>query len=451
VPSNIISFLKNLDPRHRSEIFKRSFRNASFSTIEFIITPLLYIVSTPFLVHQLGINHYGIWMLANSVAGFVGVLNFGLSEATVKYVSMYRGREDEDGVAKCILSTFTLYLFLSILMMIVCWVSAPFLVKRIFKISKEDFTVAILAIKFAGIVLGLRTLGSVFLSALRGFERYDIICKINIGTLSLMTLSSVTLVFIGYGLEIVLFGVIIVSCLSLLLSIIVVKRLVPRLNIGLTFDRSSLKETFSFGLFSWVQGIAATIFAQADRLIIGAILGTSAITYYSVSMNIAQQVHAAVSASMGFIFPLVSSEREKENGINLKRLFNRTFLFGLFISLSIMLPLLICGKFFLTIWMGANFAENSYMVLYILLCAYFLLGLNVLPHYFLLGFGEVKFVSMTNIAGGLLSLVGMVLLIPLFGMNGAAISRILYAPLTLLNFVRVNKYLNIYNRKKKRK
>lgn len=435
------NILINLYPKHRSEIFKRSIWNASYSTIEYIATPLLYLFSTPFLVHQLGINHYGIWMLANSVAGVIGVMNFGLSEATVKYVSMYRGRGDQDGVVRCILSTFTLYFFLAILMIIVCWILAPFLVKRIFKISEEDFTVAIWAMKFAGIVLGLRTVGSVFLSALRGYERYDLTSKINIVTLSLMTLSSVILVYIGYGIEIVLFGIIIVSCLSLLGSIIVVKKHVPRLNIRLTFDISSTKEIFSFGLFSWVQGIAATIFAQADRLLIGSLLGTSAIAYYSVSINVAQQVHAAVGASMGFIFPLVSSEREKENGINLKRLFNRTFLFGLFISLSIMLPLLICGKFFLTIWMGADFAANSYILMSILLCAFFLLALNVIPHYFLLGFGEIRFVSLTNIAGGILSLIGMVFFIPLLGMNGAAISRLLYAPMVSINFMRLKKLL----------
>lgn len=437
MPSNIISFLKTLDPRHRSEIFQRSIRNASFSTIEYIITPLLYIISTPFLVHRLGINHYGIWMLANSVAGVVGVLNFGLSEATVKYVSMYRGRRDEDGVVRCILSTFTLYFFLAILMGVICWILAPFLVKRIFKISEEDFTVAIWAMKFAGIVLGLRTVGSVFLSALRGFERYDLTSKINIGTLSLMTLSSVTLVFFGYGIEIVLFGMIIVSCLSLFVSIIVMKQLVEGLNIRLNFDISSTKEIFSFGLFSWLQGVAATMFSQADRLIIGSLLGTSAIAYYSVSINVAQQVHAAVGASTAFIFPLVSSEKEKKDGINLKKLFNKSFLFTIIVSLSILLPLLFGGNLFLRIWMGADFAANSYILMSILLCAYFLLALNVIPHYFLLGFGEIRFVSMTNITGGVLSLIGMVFFIPLLGMNGAAIGRLLYAPVVTFNLLRI--------------
>lgn len=437
MPSNIISVLKTLDPRHRSEIFQRSIRNASFSTIEYVITPLLYIISTPFLVHRLGINHYGIWMLANSVAGVVGVLNFGLSEATVKYVSMYRGRRDEDGVARCILSTFTLYFFLAILMGIICWVLAPFLVKRIFKISEEDFTVAIWAMRFAGIVLALRTVGSVFLSALRGFERYDLTSKINIGTLSLMTLSSVTLVFFGYGIEVVLFGMIIVSCLSLFVSIIVIKKLVQGLNIRLTFDISSAKETFSFGLFSWVQGIAATIFAQADRLLIGALIGTSAIAYYSVSINVAQQVHAAVGASTAFIFPLVSSEKEKQDGINLKKLFNKSLLFTIIVSLSILLPLLFGGKLFLRIWMGADFAANSYVLVSILACAYFLLAVNVIPHYFLLGFGEVRFVSMTNIAGGILSLTVMAFSLPFWGINGAAIGRLFYALPVTLNFIKI--------------
>ena len=433
--------LKYIDFRRRSDFLKRSIRNASFPTIEFIVTPLLYLFSTPYLVHNLGVNHYGIWMLANAITGFAGVMNFGLGEATVKYVSMYRGRHDEDGINKCISCTFTLYLFLSAFMAVVCWIAAPFLVKQIFKISQEDVAVAELTIKLAGIVLGLRTLGSVFLSVLRGFERYDLFSKINIGIVSLITLSSVALVYLGYGLASILFGMIIVLCLNLLVSFVTAKKIFSALRIQQTFDVRSNKGFINFALFSWIQGVAATIFSQADRLLIGYLLGTSAITYYSVSLNVAQQVHAAVGASTSFLFPLVSSESEKKDKRDLKRIYKICSLLGIIISLSILLPLLIGGKFFLTVWMGADFAAHSYVLMTILLCAYFLLAVNVVPHYFLLGFGEMRFVSLTNIAGGALSLIGMIILIPLFGINGAALSRILYAPIVSINFVRMRRYI----------
>ncbi|MBT9171478.1 MAG: putative membrane protein EpsK [Actinobacteria bacterium] len=432
-----VSFLKILGIRQRSEIFQRGMRNASFSIGEYIVTPLLYIFSTPFLVHQLGLNQYGIWMLANSIVGFIGILNFGLSEATVKYVSLYRGREDEGGVVRCIRSTLTMYLGLSMAMVIVGCVLAPFLVHRIFKISPQDFTVSIRAIQLASIGLGLRIVGSVFLAAMRGFERYDLTSKINIGSTTLMVTSSVVLAAFGYGVTTILLSTVIVVGLTLVASIIVAKRLIGKFSMWPTFDRTLLREVLNFGFFSWIQGLAATIFSQVDRLIIGALLGTSALSYYSITLQVAQQTHGLVGSALAFLFPMISSERETRNRVGLRNLYKKALLFSFIFAATIAIPLLIGGKFLLTVWMGANFAANTYVLLYILVIAYFLLALNVVPHYTLLGFGEVKFVSLTNIAGGLLSLAGMAFLIPFVGMNGAALGRLLYAPIVTFNFLRI--------------
>lgn len=437
MPLSAVSFFKNLGGRQRSERFQRGMRNVSFSIVEYIVTPLLYIFSTPFLVHQLGLNQYGIWTLANSVAGFVGVLNFGLSEATVKYVSLYRGREDEEGVVRCIRSTLTMYIVLSLIMVIVGCALAPFLVHRIFKISPQDFTVSIQAIQLASIGLGLRTVGSVFLAAMRGFERYDLTSKINIGSITLMVTSSVILAALGYGVTTIMLSTVIVVGLTLMASIIAVRRFISKFSMWPTFNRTALREVLNFGFFSWIQGLAATIFSQADRLIIGSLLGTSALSYYSITLQVAQQTHGLVGSALAFLFPMISSERETRNRVGLRNLYKKALLFSFIFAAIIAIPLLVGGKFLLTIWMGADFAANTYVLLYILVIAYFLLALNVVPHYTLLGFGEAKFVSLTNITGGLASLAGMALFIPVFGMNGAAIGRLLYAPIVTFNFLRI--------------
>jgi O-antigen/teichoic acid export membrane protein len=76
-------------------------------------------------------------------------------------------------------------------------------------------------------------------------------------------------------------------------------------------------------------------------------------------------------------------------------------------------------------------------VLAVLAVAYTILAINIVPHYTLLALGSVRFVSVVNIAGGILSLVAAALLIPSFGLLGAAAGRLFYGPAVALNFLKI--------------
>jgi O-antigen/teichoic acid export membrane protein len=80
--------------------------------------------------------------------------------------------------------------------------------------------------------------------------------------------------------------------------------------------------------------------------------------------------------------------------------------------------------------MGADFAEHSYVLLRILAMGFFFLSLNVAPYFALLGLGKVRFVSIVNVAGGVVSLVATAMLTPIFGLAGAAAARLLYGTAT---------------------
>ena len=85
--------------------------------------------------------------------------------------------------------------------------------------------------------------------------------------------------------------------------------------------------------------------------------------------------------------------------------------------------------------MGVEFAKQAHVVLAILVMAHLILAINIVPHYTLLAFGKVRFVSIVNILGGVLSLAGVALFVPALGLVGAAIGRLLYGPAVALNFI----------------
>ena len=65
----------------------KNFVSPAWAILEYGSYPLLLLISTPWFLHQLGIDRYGHWMLLVATVSFGGVLNSGTGAATIKAVS----------------------------------------------------------------------------------------------------------------------------------------------------------------------------------------------------------------------------------------------------------------------------------------------------------------------------------------------------------------------------
>jgi hypothetical protein len=63
---------KRLEGLWASRNFRESAGNAFYSVAEYIAQPLSMLLAAPFLVHRLGLNQYGIWMLVSAILGSMG-------------------------------------------------------------------------------------------------------------------------------------------------------------------------------------------------------------------------------------------------------------------------------------------------------------------------------------------------------------------------------------------
>jgi len=418
----------------------RSARNAAYSAADYLLAPLLMILAAPFLVSRLGLERYGIWMLANALVGTAAVFPLGLGDATVKFVSSYRGRGGEQGVVRVVRSTLTVSTLLGVVVAVIVIVSAPWLVDVVFKIASQDHALAVRAIQLAGVGLVIRSADSVFLSTLRGYERYDLTARVTMAVRIATIGAAVLLVAAGYGLVEILLSTITVGLAGTVAEIILARRLVAGLSLWPLLDRAALREVIGFGMYSWVQALGGMIFSQVDLLLIGAILGSTQLAYYAVCVQLAQQIHGLPAAAFAFLFPLISG-RVESGRTGLKELFRRYVALNVVFAAVLAAPLIFWGRPILTLWMGAEFASHAFVLLAILAAAYALLSINVVPHNTLLGLGQVRFVSIANLAGGVLSLIGVAALLPVIGLNGAGIGRLLYGPVISLNYVRAARSL----------
>jgi O-antigen/teichoic acid export membrane protein len=273
----------------------------------------------------------------------------------------------------------------------------------------------------------------VYTAAIKGLERFDVASRLEISVKLIQVAACLGAAWLTRDLLIVLITLCGVTCAGGIVRGTVASRLVGSRFLMPGWSRDRAREVLSFGVWNFLMNIAGAIFQNADRVIIGTYLGASAVAYFSVCNQLAQQVHAVPAAAMAVLLPLMSRKMAGGAGTTdrIKRL---SVLANVLIAAFLGVGLIVVGPWFLQWLMGAEFASHTSGILPWLTLGYFVLSLGVAPHYLLLGQGKARWVAVTNIAGGIGSLVCAMVLIPTAGILGAAWSRLAYGPALIVNY-----------------
>lgn len=421
--------------QNRSSELKRSLRNATYSSLDYLLLPILWIVATPILVSQLGTDRYGIWTLANTFMGLSGVFAFGLGDATIKYVSKYRALNDEAGVVRVVRSTLTMYAVFGFAAGFIIFSAAPLLISTVFStIQAENAALAVAALRVGAFGIMVRFIDGVFAAGMQGFERYDLSSKISMVVTTLFVGANVGLVLIGFGVREMLTTTISIVFIGALVKAFILKRqLVPSLVIAPLIDIATLREIFSFGVYSWVQSLSYMLLGQADKFIITSLLGPSALTYYAICLQLAQQIHTLISRATSFLFPLASVVKEQGDTERLKNFYFKGIHFTTILGVAIGFPVFMLSHSILTLWMGADFANEAAIILRILSFTFTLLVTSIVPYYYLNGTGFVRLNALFGLASGLIVAATAFFFIPVLGIAGAAWARAANAPVDVVS------------------
>jgi O-antigen/teichoic acid export membrane protein len=419
----------------QSRNVQRSLGNAGYSVLDYLAQPVLMVLAAPFLVHRLGLSQYGIWMVVSAVIGSVGMLSGGFGDAVVKYVSTYRGRKDDAGVVRTIRGTIAINGVLGGVFAAAIIATAPFAASQVFKVEPGLLRACIAALQIGGVILFVRSIESVFVSALRAFERYGPTVKLSLFTRSATILAALLLVWLGCGVKGIMVATLLVALCGAAGQAIAMRSTIGPVLLLPAFDKAVLSEIAAFGCFSWLQATAAVAFSHGDKLLVGAFLGTSAVAYYTLCVQAAQPVHGLVSAALNFLFPHISERYESGDTRGVKRAYRLSMLANFAVVVAICLPMMIFAQRILTIWMGREFAQHAHVLLVSLTAAFGLLAINIVPFYLLLGLGRVRLACVFNLTAGLMLMASLPLAVPHFGIAGAGICRLGYAALLAVPYI----------------
>src|ERR1700721_3115187 len=88
---------------------------------------------SPFILHHLGDEAFGLWVLVFSLTGYYGIFDFGIRSSLVRYVSKFQAIDDKDQLARLVNTSLFTYSCLGLVLLVTTMVGGLY-VDRLFHI-----------------------------------------------------------------------------------------------------------------------------------------------------------------------------------------------------------------------------------------------------------------------------------------------------------------------------
>lgn len=319
---------------------------------------LISFFATPFILHKLDVNLYGIYMLVGAAMGYLGFLQLGLGPASVKYIAEYLAKKQELKIRGAFWSCITIYVVLGLCAVFAVFFFAEFAIVRFFKISPAFSATAVLALKLGALEFFVTIISAVVSGIMRSLNRFDILNRIDVSLYALQIGLSVIVLLSGFSLPALILVNTCVKAAGIFIYWSFACRYLPFLRKPY-WDKSSLYELLKFGGFITASQVLSPILNNVEKIFLSSLRSVASLAYYSIPASLIARAAVIPYSFSSVLFPVFSYSWAEGNKRLNQELHYRSSLYIIHIYAFFMVFFMVFGDSFLTFWVGRDFAEKS--------------------------------------------------------------------------------------------
>lgn len=299
----------------------QNIRNSIWNIVDVVLYPVIFLAVLPFFSSRLGDQFFGVWMLLNSLLVAFQVFNFGLSTSTVKFVALFKYRNQPQRLKIIINTNLTVSIILFVLSTLLgAVISWGVKANDLFDLPSQLKDTAATAIQLTCIIIGLKFIEQIFLNAFKGLNRFDTYALIN-GIIRFGTLS-INLIQLYFYQSLIMMLIInlLITVIMLFIQFFLLKKNISGFEINFFLRKKFLMETGQFGLLMWLQTVIVIMVLQIDKYVIITRWGLEAFGHYAIAATIFVNIHTVLSACLTWLIPKLVRYRdqaEKSRGLYL--------------------------------------------------------------------------------------------------------------------------------------
>lgn len=393
-------------------------RDVFIIAVSNLLITLKGLISLPFLSKSLDVASYGMWSQITITSSLlVPIITLGLPIGLVRFLASENKQEKVRGtvysvVLLTLLVSFGVCLFLNIFQNQV----STFLGISTFLVRYLSLFIIVDSLSLV-LVNVFRALGKItYYASFLVFETF-----VEVGVIAIVLLRNASL-------EQVVFAVFLTRVIFFLLKIIVIIK-----QIGFLIPHfSGIKEIVNYSIYTVSGNISSWIIKSSDRYFINLFLGITFVGFYSPAYQFSM-ILMLIITPLTFVLPVFLSRFFDTGNIkDIQKFLSYSTKYYLMISIPIAVALSIIAKELLALLSTQEISNNSYFIIPVVMGAMIFLGLKSIYSQIFLVAKKTKINAFVWITGAIMNLFLNFLLIPAFGLMGAALSTIISYFITLV-------------------
>jgi O-antigen/teichoic acid export membrane protein len=401
-------------------------KNTIYNLLGYGIPILFALIFIPPLIVGLGKERFGILSLVWIVIGYFSFLDFGIGRSLTKIISEKMGQNKYSEIPTVFWSSLIIMSIFSVAVTLVALTFIPSFLNNFLNISNElkpetykTFYVVTLSIPLISTTAGLR-------GVLEAYQKFLVVnlFKTVMGVFTF--LGPIIVLTLTNSLFWIVIFLIIIRFIIWLSYIYMCLKVNDHFKKEFGFNFNAVKPTLKFSLWISLSNIISPIILYSDRFLIGSLISAAVIAYYTTPYEMITKLLIIPSALVGVLFPVFSASfvyNPEES--------KKFFVGGIkFVFLIIYPAILLTVSFayeILSMWLGKDFAINSYSVLQYLSIGILMNSLSIIPNIFFQSTGKPKIPTLINLSELPFYLAAMWFAISNWGIEGASITYMIMA------------------------
>ena len=398
--------------------------SATARWVTIVVEMVLGIVMLPFNTGYLGVEAYGLWMLAASIVAYFPVLDLGYAGAMDRFIAHYRAKRDAQAINEIASTLVVIFAAIGCVAMVIVVVVA-LNAGRLFTLSSEQVFPAQVVMLLVGLQFAIGLPFAVYGGVVNGFQRTYLNAVVGIVVALAVAAVNVAVLMMGGGLVELVAATTVTRMLGYIAYRLNGYRVFPMLRVKYSsFRRERLREVTGFSVYVLLQNGSNKINYATDPVLIGMFVSTAAVAVWTVAQRLADMVLRITNQLNDVLFPVVVECNATQRDDRMRELLVQ----GTKLSLGLAVPfagiLALLAGTVVTVWVGPQFSESVPLVQILVVIVLVRVG-TATAATVLKGGGHHRLLAWSNSAAALANIVLSVILLKLYGLPGVAVATLI--------------------------
>lgn len=351
---------------------------AILSYILIALNSVYGLVIMPFVLGAIGESEYGVYKTIGAMTSTLSVMELGLGGTMQKFIAQYRAQKNDRKAynfsAMCIIQAVVMAAAIIVVGAALFFTLEP-TYGNSFTSAELSRAKQIYIVLVCYIVLHI--FENVLFGIIAGYNRFVFSNSVKLLTLGLKIAIYLVLLPVFKNALAIVMTTLLLEFVIISMECFYIKCVLKHKVKLYEWDKAVFKETFVYTILLFVQSIIIQFNGNVDSIVIGAVIGTSAVTVYSFAIQIFNMYEQCATSVSGVILPsvtnLVYSDATPRDLEQMIVKFGRVQ----WSVLGAALGGFICfGKEFFLLWLGENFSDCYYLALILMIPVTFPLVVN---------------------------------------------------------------------------